>query len=448
MLRHVTQLKPLLRNGNFMKLWGSQVFSKLADNFITFAIVILVYEISGKNFYVSLLVALVAVPPIVLSTFAGVVADSYNRRTILVLVNTARAALITFALLFNASYVVLIIVAVTATIVTQFFTPTESATIPTLVDKKILFLANSFFSMTNYGAFLLGYSIAGPILGHYGDRAPFMIAIGLYIIAALLDAWLPPLRHHLEHLTHHTIRFFKDFRIMIGRLVEGVRYVRTERIVLFVIFQVALVFSIERAFISLVPSFSQDVLQFSVEQISTLLILPTGIGTLVGALLANRYKYRVARNRLMTFGMCLDGVALFLLVGYRLFEGDLATLFSADLVTVSKVCVWILAFVSGFADPFIIIPAQTSLQLRVPEESRGRVFGVLTFGMNVMGIIAVLIIGGLADALSLPIVISALAVIILAVTAYGVRFYRKHPLGFEAPPEEKGGGENVGMNPS
>lgn len=415
-----------------MKLWGSQVVSKLADNCITFALVILIFQLSGSNFLVGLLVAIVAIPPILLSTGAGVIADSFDRRKILVIVNLLRAVNIAIALVFHNSVPVLMITAVTASIISQFFTPSESATIPTLVEKNKLFLANSFFSMTNYGAFLIGFSAAGPILERWGSTAPFIIGIVAYLLAAVLDSFLPRLNEHLERLTHRTINVLKDFSLVINRLKEGIRFVRTDRLILFIIFQVAVVFSIERAFISLVPSFSQDYLKFSVSEISTILILPTGLGTFVGALIANKFKHRVPKNKFINFGMFLDGILLGLFIFFQLFSSFLTSLIpGVDPLTFTKIYIFTLAFFSGFADPFIIVPAQTSLQEKTPNENRGRVFGVLTFTMNIFGIVAVLIIGGLADLLSLPVAVASLSIIILVVATWGVRFYRRHSLGVE-----------------
>jgi sugar phosphate permease len=197
---------------------------------------------------------------------------------------------------------------------------------------------------------------------------------------------------------------------------------------MFVIIQIGVVFSIERGFISLVPSFATDIFHLSIEEISYYIILPTGVGALVAAFLVNKLKHKIAKHKLINIGMLIDGAALFTLAlwpGVQTMVGDGAIDISL------RVFVVILAFLSGFADPFIIIPAQTALHELTPEEERGRVFGALYTVINILGIVPVLIIGAIAEYVSMNSIIMVLGGIILVAAFQGMRFYRNHKLGTE-----------------
>ena len=90
-----------------------------------------------------------------------------------------------------------------------------------------------------------------------------------------------------------------------------------------------------------------------------------------------------------------------------------------------------MAFISGFADPFIIIPAQTALHELTPDEDRGRVFGALYTVINFLGVIPVLVIGAVAESVAMNTIIMILGAIILVAALDGMRFYHKHKLGTE-----------------
>lgn len=420
----------ILQNTQFRKLWLAQINSKISENFLNFSLVILLFDRTGSTFLVSVFIAVVAIPPILLSAYAGVIADSFNRRTILVTSNLLRVLLVGSALVFNYSATALIIIAFLIAVVAQFFSPAEVASIPSLVKKEHLFTANSFYSFTNYATFLVGYTLAGPMLGRLGETPTFLLSATLYLIATWLVSRLPPLVDHLKKLEHAVADPFRDFGLFWQRLKKGITFIRAHRVVLFVIIQIGIVFSIERGFISLVPSFAKEVFRLSTEQISFFLILPTGVGALAGVLLVNRLKHRVPKHRLINTGMILDGLALLLIALWPGTERIIGQ-GTIDLDVVLRSVIVALAFLSGFADPFIIIPAQTALHELTPDEERGRVFGALYTVINFLGVIPVLLIGAIAESVSMNTIILALGSIILIAALDGIRFYRHHKLGAE-----------------
>ncbi len=421
----------VLQHTGFRKLWLAQVCSKISENFLNFSLIILLYDRTGSTFLVSVFIAVVAIPPILLSAYAGVIADSFNRRTILVTSNLLRVLLVGLALAFSQSASVLIVIAFFIAVVAQFFSPAEVASIPSLVPKEKLFTANSFYSFTGYATFLIGYTLAGPMLSRLGDASTFIVSIFLYLTAAGLVSRLPSLDEHLKKLERIGTEVVKDARLFWERLKKGLAFIRTHRVVLFVIIQIGIVFSIERGFISLVPSFAKEVFKLSTEQISYFLILPTGLGALSGVLLVNRLKHKVAKHRLINIGMILDGLALLLIALWPGTERIIGSGAAVDVDSLLRVFIFVMAFISGFADPFIIIPAQTALHELTPDEDRGRVFGALYTVINFLGVIPVLAIGAVAESVAMNTIIMVLGAIILVAALDGMRFYHKHKLGTE-----------------
>jgi MFS family permease len=95
-----------------------------------------------------------------------------------------------------------------------------------------------------------------------------------------------------------------------------------------------------------------------------------------------------------------------------------------------------LAFLAGIAYGIVAISSQTQLQEDLPEEVRGRVFGVLNMLISVASILPIIIVGTISDLIGTTAVILFVAI---AVTASGiVSVITRGPLPAGLPPEGPG----------
>jgi len=407
----ISSFSNIFANRNFLKLWLSQVLSQPAGNMLGFILAIRVYETTGSNFLVSALIALVSIPPILFSSTAGVLADSINRKTILVFSNLLRGILVIGLIFFGDSYLAILVLAFLMSAVTVFFTPSETASIPTLTKKENLFTANTLFLFTLYASFLVGYSLAGPLLFWLGDNIYFLLILAFFL-AAFMDILLPPLDHHLREREEIKKNIKQSFRIVWKKLKEGIFYIKNNSLVLLTVLQIAFVFSIERAVIALVPDFAINLLHFDLSQIGYFLIMPVGLGALMGAVVANRLKVKFSKRKIITAGILIDAFTLALLPLYEIIEKHAVDFsFSAGFFWSLTCYVMILAFLSGMADVAIIISAQTMLQEETHQEKRGRVFGNVTMLMNLVGLPLVLLVGFLASIYPVAKIILSLGIV-------------------------------------
>ncbi|MBU1075023.1 MFS transporter, partial [Patescibacteria group bacterium] len=144
----------LLSNRNFVKLWLAQSFSQPAGHMLNFVLVLKIFEITESNFIVSLLVALITIPPILFSSMAGVLADSLNRKFIMIISNLLRGVVVLGLIFFGDSYHAILVFAFLVAFIEVFFGPAMNASIPTLTKKENLFSANTLFLFTLYASFL------------------------------------------------------------------------------------------------------------------------------------------------------------------------------------------------------------------------------------------------------------------------------------------------------
>ncbi|MFA6588312.1 MAG: MFS transporter [Patescibacteria group bacterium] len=419
----------VLKIPGFRRLWASQVASLAATNILTFAFVLAVYAHSKSNAAVAVLVGMQSIPPILFSSLAGVLADSYDRRRVLIFVHLTRAASVVLAIIFAKWTLGVLLAAFIMHTLSQLFTPATSAAIPQVVPKEKLFAANSFFTLTTYALFLIGYGAAAPLIDLFGDRLTYAIGLMFYLLAVLVAYRLPELADHLAKLKEPRLALAKHLRLVWVRFVEGVKYVRKDAIIGVLLLQVSILIAVEKSFASLMPSFALDFLGFRVRDITLVFIIPTAVGTLLGVFLANKLKHRIPLHRLVTFGITLDALALLLaiaIVPLAHWLPDLIPAFSPNGVRLALVI--LLAGASGFADPFILVSAQTVLQDRTPNHEQGRVFGLQNTVQNLFAFVPVIGIGALSGIIAVPAVITSLGAIVGITAIAGAVFFHKHQL--------------------
>ena len=409
-----TEAPKILSQRNFLKLWLAQILSEPALHILHFVLIIKLYELTHSNLVVSIFVALVMIPPILFSTLAGVVADIWNRKYILILANFSRALVAIALLIFRDQALVIIILAFVASTISQFFSPTQNSSIPALVKKEHLVSANTLFLFTIYASFLVGYSVAGPLLYWLGDSI-YTVLIVMFLLATFSNLFLPSLSGHIrKHKGELKEQFRSTFSILKYRASEGIRFIKNNAIVLIAVIQVAVVFSVERAAIALLPDFAFNVLGFSISQISYFLITPVGLGALTGAFVINRIKGRYSKRKLILTGIAIDSLVLFLVPVYPVLVNFLSG-HSLDVLFYFILIVFMaaLAFSSGLADVMIIVSAQTMLQQRTGQEKRGRVFGNLTTLMNLSGLPLIIAVGFLATIFKVEWIVAMLGAVLL-----------------------------------
>ena len=73
-----------------------------------------------------------------------------------------------------------------------------------------------------------------------------------------------------------------------------------------------------------------------------------------------------------------------------------------------------LALAAGVGYAFVAVPAQTQLQEELPEDVRGRVFGVLNMLVSLASFVPIILVGSIADAVGPDTVMLACAVLVFA----------------------------------
>lgn len=177
----------LRRRPQYRNLWLAAVISFAGDWFNTIASVILVTRYTDSTTAVGILFIARALPPFLLSPLAGVVADRFNRKSILLTTDLLRGVIVLGFLLVPIIEQAWLIYVLTIAqfVVSTFFQPARSAILPSLLEgKDELLIANTLSSITWSTMLALGAAIGGVVAGIFGVEAAIVIDALTFFVSA------------------------------------------------------------------------------------------------------------------------------------------------------------------------------------------------------------------------------------------------------------------------
>lgn len=203
----------------FRALWLAQVISLTGDWFNTIALVIIVNRYSASGLAIGGLFIARALPPFLLGPVAGVVADRFDRRKVLILSDVLRAGIVLCFLLVDRPerLWLLYLLTVIQFSVSAFFEPARAALVPALVNNNELLMANTLSSITWSAMLTLGGAIGGLTAALFGARTSLVADAASFLASAALVVSIPgEFRVEAIHAAESGWRNF----------VDGLHYVR------------------------------------------------------------------------------------------------------------------------------------------------------------------------------------------------------------------------------
>jgi MFS family permease len=169
------------------------VISLTGDWFNTIASVIIVNRYSPSGLAVGGLFIARALPPFLLSPVAGVIADRFDRRKVLILSDLLRAVIVLGFLLVDRPerLWLLYVLTVLQFSVSAFFEPARAALVPALVESDELLLANTLSSITWSAMLALGGAIGGLTASLFGVRVSLIVDAMSFLGSAALVLSIP-----------------------------------------------------------------------------------------------------------------------------------------------------------------------------------------------------------------------------------------------------------------
>ncbi len=379
--------KPVrLFNRNFFLLWQGQFVSQIGSQAYAIAMMLWVKHETGSASLMGLLMMVSMIPFVILGPFAGTFADHFSRRKIIIfsdVLSGVPVLFLAFMMFYRPSasellIVCLFLVNVTLGIIRSFFGPAISASIPDIVPRERVSAANSLNQSSVQISQFIGQGIGGYLFVLLGAPVLFLIDGITYLFSAFSESFIKiP-----QKIPEKRGGWQDKFRKFKSDTMEGFRYVWGHAGIRALFFASAFINFFAIPIVVLLPFYVEDHLHATSDWYGYILAA-FGLGTLIGYGVAGGIKLSsLIRSKAIISALILVSFCLPVLSVLR--EPMLAL---------------VLMMIIGALSGFFNINIYTLLQIAIPSEMRGRVFGLLItltagltpISMGLSGIIADLV---------------------------------------------------------
>jgi MFS family permease len=367
-----------LKHRNFQLFFSGQIISLVGTWMDMVAEAWLVYRLTGSSLLLGTVTFAGQLPVLLISPFAGLVADRVNRRKIVITTQFASmiiaGVLAGLTLSKHVTVEQVIILAALMGVVNAFDIPARQSFLVEMVGREDLMNAIALNSSMFNAARIIGPSVAGILVASFGEGWCFFANSVSYIavIAGLLLMKVPPRPRAAESVSPFE------------HIAEGFRFVRHAGPIRALLLLVGLVSLVAMPYAVLMPVFAAKILHGNARTLG-ILMTSAGLGALIGALmLASRRGVR-GLSRIVSIACAAFGLALIL------FSFSHWWILSAMLL-----------IPVGFSVMTQMGSTNTLIQSMVPDRLRGRTMAV--YSMMFLGVapFGALLSGWSADRIGAP----------------------------------------------
>jgi MFS family permease len=367
-----------LKHRNFQLFFSGQLISLVGTWMDTVAEAWLVYRLTGSSLLLGTVTFAGQIPVLLMAPVAGMVADRFNRRKIVIATQVSSmilAGILAFLTITKRVTVgEVILLAALMGIVNAFDIPARQSFLVEMVGREDLMNAIALNSSMFNGARIIGPSIAGVLVASVGEGWCFFANSVSYIavIAGLLLMNIPHRARRVE-----TASPFEHIK-------EGFVFVRNTAPIRTLLLLIGLVSLVAMPYAVLMPVFAAKILHGNARTLGALMTA-AGTGALIGALLLAARRGVSGLGRIVGLACGSFGVALIL------FSFSRWWVLSA-----------ILLIPVGFSVMTQMGSTNTLIQAMVPDRLRGRTMAVYSMMFMGMAPFGALLSGALADRIGAP----------------------------------------------
>ncbi|URN96570.1 MAG: MFS transporter [Candidatus Pristimantibacillus lignocellulolyticus] len=361
--------------------------------FIAFNLIIL--DMTGSAFAVSMLYVIRPLATIMTNFWAGSVIDRFNKKKMMVLLDISRASLIAILPLLDSVlwiYFWIFIISMGNSI----FGTTSMTYITKLIPLHLRKRFNSLHSLVSSSAFLIGPAIAG-VLFIIGSptMAIFVYAIGLFL-SGLITLLMPDVEKNEILTTEDNKLTLRKIRLdwkAVGSFSSKNKYVMLIYF-LFTFITIVLASGVD----SLEAAFSKQVLSLTDSDYSFLVTI-AGAGAIVGALINSVIVKNISISLLIGLG------TVFISVGYSIYA-------FSNTFTMAAAGFFILSFFNAYANTGFL----TFFQNNIPVHIMGRVGSVYGLIQSIFVIIITILMGLVAEVDMIQMVVITVVLLMLVIS--------------------------------
>lgn len=365
---------------NIVLFLGSQTLSLFGSSLVQYAITWYITLTTQSGVMMTISIVCGFLPTFILSPIAGVWADRYNRKTLIILSDALVAfstliLAILFLIGYDAIWLLFVISAVRA-IGTGIQTPAVGAILPQIVPEDKLTKVNGINGSIQSLVMLISPVVSGALLSIASITAIFLTDVITAAIAIITLLFFLNIPVHGKALQKQSNSYFNDLR-------EGFAYIKNNNFVrkFFVFYAFFFILIAPAAFLTpllITRSFGEDIWRLTVNQMGF------SIGMMIGGAFIAVWGGFKNKVYTMSLASLIIGGCTFALGSIQVFWGYL-----------------IFMGLIGVAMPFFNTPSTVLLQEKVEGDFLGRVFGVLVMISTSMMPLGMLVFGPISDVIKI-----------------------------------------------
>lgn len=360
----------------FLTIWAGQVVSLVSSGMTGFALGLWVYEQTGQATPFVLIALFNAIPPFIVSPFAGVLVDRLNRKTVMLLADTTTAvSTLLLFFLFSQGQLQLwqLYLAALVTSAAGIFQMLAYQTIVTsLVPREQLSRANAMVQTAHSLAAILSPIAAAAAYGTLGLSFIFGLDLAGFAVAALMLLIV-----RIPQPAAQAVKFS-----LLADLRMGFDYLRTRPGLI----SLAVLISLLNLMLSASTVLSTPmILGFTTAQVLSVMQSVSSVGLLLGGVWASAGHQ--PQRKVLTIVLCaiVSGLGL-----------------AASGLQPSPVLIAVGFFLFMFPITMINASIRAVVQVKVPENLQGRVFSLIVMISRGGVLLSMLLAAPLADQLFEP----------------------------------------------
>ncbi|WP_339294073.1 MFS transporter [Paenibacillus sp. FSL W7-1279] len=401
---------------NIILFLSSQTLSLFGSALVQYAIMWYITLTTQSGLMMTLYIICGFIPTFLLSPFAGVWADRYNRKSLIMIADAMIAVVtlilaITFMLGYQAVWLLFVISAVRA-LGAGIQTPAVGAILPQIVPQEKLTKVNGINGSLQALTMFVAPIVSAALLTMATIEVIFFIDVVTAAIAIFTLFVFLKIPLHKKASDTQSTGYLDDFK-------EGLAYIKQHAFLksFFIFFAIFFVLMAPAAFLTplqVTRSFGDDVWRLTAIEIAFSVGMMAG-----GGIIASWGGFK---NKVYTMAIASLIMAV--------------STFALGIVPVFWIYLAIMA-VFGGAMPIFNTPTTVMLQEKVDENYLGRIFGVFGMISTSMMPIGMLIFGPLADVVKIEWLLVGTGLFMLVLTVFFARNKRLVEAGMPLPKEQE-----------
>ncbi len=391
------------RSPGYFPLWLGQLISNFGDTLHYIALVVLVFQLTGRGVAVAALVAAEIVPVLLLAPIAGVIIDRFSRKGVLIASDLVRAVLV-LSLVWPQGPWHAYLVAAGLAAGNTFFNPTVQAVIPALTTEEQRLAANSVAWSTGRLVQIIASAVSGGLIAFLGTGPAFILNAATFVASALLIARLR-IPVHAGQLGAGTKRGLGSY---LGEARAGLAYAARDRFVSRLLLVQSLASFAVGATGAMLVVLAEEHLRLPPAGFAWL-IGAIGFGALLGPFIPNTFAKDYRNAGWLFVPYVIRGIGDVLLAVFTPLPIALLILFVYGLNTSTGMVVF-----------------NSTVQGAVPDAVRGRVFTLLDVSWSSMRLLSLALGGWLVDAAGIRPLFWTGGILLALAGLLGLVLFRRH----------------------